>query len=101
MHKSGIATVALWMVLGGSLPVQAGEHPGRLLASNCFQCHGTDGKAVGDMEPLAGKDVYSDLKEMQLGLEGDPDSIMRPHALGYTDEQIRWIADYFRAQPER
>ena len=46
---------------------------GRLLASNCFQCHGTDGKGPG-FERLAGKsanDIYHELVEMRAGEEGD------------------------------
>jgi cytochrome c553 len=74
-------------------------HPGRLLASNCFQCHGTNGRSVADIERLAGKsasEVYNELREWQL--KGEPDSIMSRHAKGYTDAQMRLIADYFSKQ---
>jgi cytochrome c553 len=67
---------------------------GRLLASNCFQCHGTDGKGPG-FEKLAGKsanDIYHELAEMRAGKEGD--GLMSRHALGYTDAQLRAIAQY-------
>ncbi|MEN9317053.1 MAG: hypothetical protein RIS35_3446 [Pseudomonadota bacterium] len=73
---------------------------GRLLASNCFQCHGTNGVSAGGFDSLAGKSVselLEELKEMQLG--GDEDEgIMRPHALGYSDAQIRSLATYFASQ---
>ena len=68
---------------------------GRLLASNCFQCHGTDGKGPG-FEKLAGKsasDIYHELVDMRAGKEGD--GLMSRHAMGYTDAQLRAIAQYF------
>ena len=73
---------------------------GRLLASNCFQCHGTDGRGDGTFERLAGKpagDIYGELKEMRA--ENKRGDIMTIHALGYTDAQLRAIADYFSKQP--
>jgi len=70
--------------------------PGRLLASNCFQCHGTNG--TGGFDRLAGKssgEIYNELKEMQ---QKSPPKMMDMHARGYTDAQIRLIADYFSKQ---
>ena len=67
--------------------------PGRLLASNCFQCHGTNGR--GGFERLAGKsasDIYNDLKDMQRKPPGE--NLMFPHARGYTDAQLRALAAY-------
>jgi sulfide dehydrogenase cytochrome subunit len=72
---------------------------GRILAGNCFQCHGTNGRG-GPWEGIAGESsakLYSELKELQT--EADPDeAIMRAHALGYTDAQLKLIADYFAGQ---
>jgi len=70
--------------------------PGRLLASNCFQCHGTNG--TGGVETLAGKsasDIYKDMKEMQ---QKTPPKMMDMHARGFTDDELRLIANYFAAQ---
>lgn len=67
---------------------------GRLLASNCFQCHGTDGKGPG-FDRLAGKsanEIYGELKEMQSGHEGN--GLMAVHARGYTDQQLRDLAGW-------
>ncbi|WP_310383194.1 c-type cytochrome [Roseateles sp.] len=71
---------------------------GRLLASNCFQCHGTNGKGPG-FERLAGKsslEVYKELKEMQAGGEGQ--GLMTKHALGYTDAQLRELSQWLSTQ---
>lgn len=69
---------------------------GRLLASNCFQCHGTDGRS--GFEEINGKsstEIYSKLKEMQRKQPGTGDwDIMVPHAKGYTDAQLLKISQY-------
>ena len=72
------------------------NHPGRLLASNCFQCHGTNGHG---MEELAGKsvsDIAGDMREMALKSPGA--DMMFAHARGYTAAQVNLIADYFSKQ---
>lgn len=68
---------------------------GRLLASNCFQCHGTNG--TGGFDKLTGKsasELYGDLREFARGKE-DANGIMAAHAMGFTDDQLRSIANYF------
>jgi cytochrome c553 len=72
--------------------------PGRLLASNCFQCHGTNGKGPG-FDRLAGKsakEIYGDLKEFQSGKEGN--GIMTKHALAYTDDQLKQLSAWLSTQ---
>lgn len=85
-------------LVAGSTSVHAQTLPnGRLLASNCFQCHGTDGRGPG-FERLSGEsatEIYSELKEFQTRGARD---LMGAHALGYTDAQLRAIADWFSAQ---
>ena len=71
---------------------------GRLLSSNCFQCHGTNGKGPG-FDSLAGKssnEIYKELKEFQSGKEGN--GIMAKHAMAYTDEQLKLISAWFATQ---
>ena len=68
---------------------------GRLLASNCFQCHGTNG--TGGFDSLAGKsasEIYSELREFASGQE-DANGIMAAHAMGFSDAQLKSIANYF------
>jgi sulfide dehydrogenase cytochrome subunit len=71
----------------------------RLLASQCAQCHGTNGYARGDMDGLAGDE---DLAEDLLDMKGEdrPEDIMDHQALGYTNDQIRRIASYYAGLPE-
>jgi len=70
----------------------SGTTEGRLLASNCFQCHGTNGS--GGFDSIKGKDdIYNELLEYMNGSE-DPDGIMAAHIKGYTQEQLQAIANY-------
>jgi cytochrome c553 len=78
-------------------PPSTGDiHPGRLLASNCFQCHGTNGS--GGFDRIQGStEVLSELRKFASG-EEDPTGIMAAHAVGYTDEQLQLIADFLSKQ---
>ena len=72
--------------------------PGRLLASNCFQCHGTDGKGPG-FDKLAGKSadkLYKKMKEYQSGEKDE--GIMARHAMGFTDAQLRELTSWLAMQ---
>ena len=60
----------------------AGAEPGRLLASQCAQCHGTNGAGPG-----------FDMKYRRI------EGIMDRQARGYTDEQLRLISDYLSTLP--
>ena len=95
MHA--LAATALLAYAG--LSAQAQTTPaGRLLASNCFQCHGTNGKGPG-FDTLAGKsanEIYKDMIEFRSGKEGN--GIMAKHSLGYTDAQLRQLAQWLSTQ---
>ncbi len=81
-----------------ALQAQTLPPAGRLLASNCFQCHGTNGKGPG-FDQLAGKsvnEIYEELKEFQSGKEGP--GIMTRHAQGYTDAQLRSLSAWLSTQ---
>jgi sulfide dehydrogenase cytochrome subunit len=73
--------------------------PGRLLASNCYQCHGTNGN--GGFERLAGMSASEIIGEMREMRTENPPEMMDVHARGYTDAQIKLIADYFSKLPRR
>jgi cytochrome subunit of sulfide dehydrogenase len=97
--------IFVFAVLIGLTPVTFGQSPpqpppGRLLASNCFQCHGTNGRALGEIPELAGEDaadIYEALLEMRAAPIGT--NVMHVQARGYTDAQLRLIADFFSRQP--
>lgn len=71
----------------------------RNLAATCANCHGTNGKAKGDMKPLAGMPadkLIAMVADYKSGAQ--PATIMHQIAKGYTDEQIRLVAAYFASQ---
>lgn len=71
---------------------------GRLLASNCFQCHGTNGKG-GGFDTLAGKsanEIYKALLEFRSGKESN--GLMTRHSMGYTDAQMRALSAWLATQ---
>ena len=100
MKKTCIALLMAGSAATAWAQAAAVGQPGRLLASNCFQCHGTNGRpSVSGFDRLAGSsssEIYSELKEMQGKTVGN--DIMKVHARGYTDTQLRAISAYFAAQ---
>lgn len=98
MIKTATTLLALSLAATAAQAQSAAPPAGRLLASNCFQCHGTNGAGPG-FDSIAGKSVdemYKKLKEMQ-GKEPGND-IMKAHARGYTDEQLRALSAYLSQQ---
>lgn len=89
--------VAVLTVASGPLAAQT-TPAGRLLASNCFQCHGTNGQGPG-FEKLAGRtaaDIYEKLVSFASGKEGN--GLMAKHAAGYTDAQMRQLSAWLATQ---
>jgi len=75
----------------------AADLPGRSLAANCFQCHGTNGYA-GELK-IAGQGAGGMIDKLNEYKSKDPRSnIMYVHAAGYTQEEIKLIAEYFSKQ---
>ena len=64
---------------------------GRLLASNCFQCHGTLG--LGGFDKIRGSEASEVLEFMTKTASSD---IMAAHAQGYTPEQLKKIISYLQ-----
>jgi cytochrome c553 len=108
MKKILMKLPKLLTVLLGSLlfsaPIQAeGVVPStdttRLLASQCAQCHGTTGNTLGDFDSIAGEDFQELLDELlEMKAEND-NEVMHKQIKGYTDQQIRFIAEYYANLP--
>ena len=83
-----------------SLPVLAQDSPQvRLLASNCANCHGTDGHSQGGMPSLNGQakaKLVEALQEFRAGRRVA--TIMHQLSKGYTDAEIDQLAGFFSAQ---
>ncbi len=64
---------------------------GRLLASNCFQCHGTLGR--GGFDSIRGGDADEALEYLSKPASSD---IMAAHAQGFTRAQLQQIINYLQ-----
>lgn len=82
-----------------AFPVMAnstGVSQSAMLANSCAGCHGTDGKSPGSIPSIAGKSsafIEEALKGFRDGSR--PSTVMGRHARGYSDEEIKLIADFF------
>jgi sulfide dehydrogenase cytochrome subunit len=70
---------------------QPGNPEGRLLASNCFQCHGTLG--LGGFDKIRGSEASEVMEFLTKPASRD---IMAAHAQGYTPEQLKKIIAYLQ-----
>ncbi len=69
---------------------------GAMLSITCNGCHGTDGRSTGSIPAIAGKSAeYLQKAMMDFRDDKRPSTVMKRHAKGYSDEQIKLIAEYF------
>jgi thiosulfate dehydrogenase len=92
-------------------PLSAGRDHGLALRGRwsdeipgCVQCHGADGRGIGDaFPPLVGQPaayLAAQLRGWQEGTRrGDPLGLMQRIARALSDEDVRTVADYFGAIP--
>jgi sulfide dehydrogenase cytochrome subunit len=97
-------TLLLAALLLAALPLSglaqnADPNLGRMLASNCANCHGTNGNSVGGMPGLAGRsraELLQTLREYRDGKR--PATIMHQLAKGYSDAQLEAVSAFLSAQ---
>jgi sulfide dehydrogenase cytochrome subunit len=68
--------------------------PGRLLASQCFQCHGTNGKSQTDIDSIDGESASGLLKELLEMKASTKIEVMNQQAKVYSDAELRLIANF-------
>ena len=94
-----LAGAAATFAIAMAGPAVASDLVASSLAATCANCHGTNGKAIGDGARLAGKPADEIVKAMEQFRDGrKAATIMHQIAKGYTPEQIRLMADYFAKQ---
>jgi sulfide dehydrogenase cytochrome subunit len=94
----GWALLVLPLLLGH--PAAMGEELSRamMLSNSCMGCHGPQGVSPGAIPSIAGKSADFIEQAMLEFRRGErPSTVMQRHAKGYTDDDIRLIADYFGA----
>lgn len=100
--RSALVTAATLGAGSAALAQGSDRLLARNLAATCANCHGTNGHAVGDMKPIAGMPAEKMIAMLADYRNGNqPATIMHQIVKGYTEEQIRLIADYFAAIPPR
>jgi cytochrome c553 len=68
-------------------------------AVSCNACHGPYGRSEAGIPPLAGRDadqMFAALVGFKTGQRGA--FVMHHHAKGYSDEELRAMAEYFSKQ---
>ena len=73
--------------------------PGMMLSNSCAACHGTQGKSPGAIPSINGKSaefIFESL--MAYKSDSRPSTVMGRHAKGYTEEELRLIAEFFAKQ---
>ncbi len=95
MRKKFVYLVAAFAVAASAQAI-ASEERIRLLASTCNNCHGPDGVSSGAVPSLAGVEKSHLLQAMMECKTGDRmTTVMQKYMLGYSDEEIAQLADYF------
>lgn len=95
LSAMGVASLFILTVPGQSAELTRGA----MLSISCAGCHGTDGNSPGSIPTIAAKPadfIETALKEFSSGKRQS--TIMGRHAKGYTDEEIKLIAEYFAGQ---
>ena len=86
-----LLALVLSLSCGAATAQEALDNPGRLLASNCFQCHGTGG--VGGFDNIRGSEAAEVKEYLRKPASSD---IMAAHAQGYTSAQLDAIIAYLQ-----
>lgn len=69
---------------------------GTMLSASCEGCHGTDGHSPGSIPDISARSaeyIRIALEEFRSGERAS--TVMGRHAKGYTDEEMRLIAEHF------
>lgn len=96
---SGVAAVLIGGLGFAHSASADGVSRAELLASMCDTCHGTNGKGVKPNPGIAGENTADFIDLMSAFASGDePTSIMDRHAQGYTEAELKMLAEYFSKQ---
>ena len=92
------ALIACGVVLSGT--AFAATPSASMLGNTCAGCHGTNGNSHGPATPtIAGISSEYFIETMEAYKDGSrPSTIMTRIAKGYTDEEIKLMADFFAKQ---
>ena len=73
-----------------------------MLSASCEGCHGTYGRSPGAIPPIAGKSAEYLRETLEGFRSADTEAtVMGRHVKGYSEEEIRLIAEYFSKQSKQ
>lgn len=89
--------MAIILILLSGSPVLAAPPTTQTLVDSCAICHGTDGREVkGGLDGLAGEEAREIGEEMdEMRVDPHEGRLMSIIARGFTDEQVRAMAEYY------
>jgi cytochrome c553 len=99
VRHAGLGAIAAALIASAAPAMAQDANLARNLAATCANCHGTNGNARGDMKQLAGvssEKILAQLADFRSGAQ--PATIMHQIVKGYTEPQLKLIADWFAAQ---
>ena len=85
-----MTAVMLAAITSITLPIEYTPDVGRLLGSQCAQCHGTNGVSTNKWDSIAGED------DLQDEIFEDDEPIMSAQAHGYTSGEILLIGNWLK-----
>ena len=88
--------IAALLLAAATTSQAAGISQGAMLSNSCAACHGTDGKSPGAIPSIHGKSaefISTALTGFRSGERAS--TVMGRHTRGYSDEEIRLIAEHF------
>ena len=92
-----LAVSTLFLLPGNT--IAQGVDQGEFLASMCVICHGYRGqgsKRIPSLDDHTAKELIEYMQGFKTGEESS--TIMGRHAAGYTDEEVRLIAEFYARQ---
>ena len=97
LPRHSLAAIGLFVLANLAFsPANAEPRIGQLLASQCAQCHGTNGSGYESIAGKSASSLYGDLINMKYR---SVETIMDRQARVYTDYQLRLISDYYSRLP--
>ena len=100
-------TAAASLAIGACLtlaasPALAGGASGQTIGLTCVVCHGPGGQGTKTIPPLAGRSADTTYAALLAYKNGSrPSTVMDRHAKGYSDEELRAVAEYFASLPAK
>ncbi|MGC9456350.1 MAG: c-type cytochrome [Halothiobacillaceae bacterium] len=92
--------LAALLLLGASAQVHSSDASGATVGYTCMGCHGANGISKGSIVSLAGRNAEVMTRQL-IDFKNDEreGTVMNRIAKGYTDEELRAVAEFFAGLP--